>query len=160
MKEIPLTQGKKAQVDDQDYDYLNQWTWGLLKVHHCVYAYRQIYPEGKHISILMHRLLLKVPDQMEIDHKDGDGLNNCRSNLRICTHQQNLCNRRKIITHTSPFRGVSWDSRRQKWRVRIRQGTKDKWAGYFTDEKQAALAYNWAAIIYFGEFARLNIVSP
>lgn len=160
MPEIPLTQGMVAMVDDEDFEYLNQWKWFALKCKGPVYAARNQGQKqgGKHKIILMHRLILNVPKNKEIDHKDGDGLNNLRSNIRICNHQENHFNSRSRINTSSMYKGVYWDGRRKRWRARLGIEGKMKHIGYFNDEIQAALAYNHTATIYFGEFARLNIL--
>ena len=162
MAEIPLTQGMVTIVDEEDLDFLNQWKWCVSredkgeenKIYYAVRGWRQ---GPKQKRICLHQLLIDVPRGKEIDHKDGDGLNNRRSNLRICNHQQNICNQRKQANASSIYKGVSWHKRNEKWEAYIGIGKK-KYLGNFQDEEQAALAYNQAAIINFGEFARLNII--
>jgi len=100
MKKIPLTQGKLALVDDADYKWLNQWKWKVINCNYTCYAARTIYLGGgrknqKSGTIQMHRLILNAPINMEGDHKDGNGLNNQRSNLRLATSGQNSQNSRK-----------------------------------------------------------------
>jgi len=105
----------------------------------------------------MHRIIMDAEKGEEIDHRDGNGLNNQRCNLRLCTHRQNLMNRRK--THkrcSSKFRGVSWEKRSGKWCAQIMIHYRHIHLGYFDDEVLAALAYNEAATKHFGEFAHLN----
>lgn len=154
MREIPLTQGMVAIVDQGDYAYLNQWKWRVLKVEKLCYAVRS----GKDSAVLMHRQLLNVTKGKEIDHKDGNGLNNCRLNLRICNHQQNHYNLRNRVNTSSIYKGVSWDKDRRKWRASLIVEGIIKRLGRFEDETLAALAYNEAAIRYHGEYARLNIL--
>jgi len=155
MSEIPLTQGMVAIVDETDYGYLNQWKWHTHRVAKLCYAVRST----KYGLILMHRQILDASKGREVDHKDGEGLNNCRSNLRICNHQKNHFNLRNRINTSSIYKGVHWDKERCKWRATIKMGGKTKYLGRFKDENQAALAYNRAAHIYFGEYARLNIIN-
>lgn len=156
ISEIPLTQGMVAVVDEEDYSYLSQWNWCVLKVEKLCYAVRNI----KDGVILMHRQLLNAPKGKEIDHKDGDGLNNCRSNLRICNHQQNHYNLRNQVNTSSIYKGVYWDKDKHKWRASLKVEGKIKRLGRFKDEVLAALAYNQAATRYHGEYARLNILEP
>ena len=156
MPEIILSQGEVAVVDEEDFDYLNQWKWCVLKVEKLCYAVRSI----KGSVVLMHRQLLDVPKGEEIDHRDGDGLNNCRSNLRTCNHQQNHYNLRNQINTSSIYKGVYWDKDRSRWRVSLKVEGKVKRLGRFKDEVLAALAYNKAATKYHGEYARLNILQP
>lgn len=156
INEIPLTQEMVAVVDAADYAYLNQWKWYALKVEKLCYAVRSI----KGGVMLMHRQLLNVTKGKEIDHKDGDGLNNCRSNLRICNHQQNHYNLRNQVNTSSIYKGVHWDKDKHNWRASLKVEGKIKRLGRFKDEVLAALAYNKAATRYHGEYARLNILQP
>ncbi len=162
MKKIALTQGLFALVDDADYEWLNQWKWiaNRMKTHHILYyAVRGIpVAKGKQGDEKMHRLILGLQpgDKRECDHKDGDGLNNQQSNLRICTRMQNQQNQRKQKSGSSKHKGVSWNRDRHKWRSRIQVNRKLIHLGYFPSEKTAGVAYNQAAQKHFGEFARLN----
>jgi len=162
MKKIALTQGKTALVDDADYEWLNQWKWiaNRMKTHHILYyAVRGIaIAKGKQGHQEMHRLILRLQpgDKRECDHRDGDGLNNQRSNLRICTKTQNQQNQRKQKSGSSKYKGVSWRQDYCKWRSRIQLNGKLIHLGYFLSEKAAGTAYNQAASKHFGEFARLN----
>ncbi len=97
MKLIPLTQGKFAQVDDEDYDYLNQWKWYTTKNHKTFYAARHIRINGKQKLIYMHRVIMNIIKGYKTDHIDHNGLNNQKYNLRICTCQENNRNRKKIL---------------------------------------------------------------
>lgn len=158
MKEIPLTQGKVALVDDEDFDYLSQWKWCANKNWHTFYARRAIYdPQQK--AIYMHRSLLNAPDGVEIDHIDGNGLNNTRCNLRLCTRRQNRINSNKRNNTSSKYKGVSWSKDAQKWHASISLNGARKCLGFFPSEDEAALAYNWAAIGIHGRFARLNFLT-
>jgi hypothetical protein len=99
---------------------------------------------------------MRPPEGMEVDHQDGDGLNNRRSNLRICTHQNNSRNMRRHRDSASRFKGVSWWKTRQIWRAYIVVDNKQKGLGYYNNDTDAARAYDAAAKKLFGEFANLN----
>jgi hypothetical protein len=113
--------------------------------------------DGSRAGLKLHRLLL--PDWAEIDHIDGDGLNNCRSNLRAATHSQNQGNTRKRLGTSSQFKGVCWSKCAGKWRAYIRSDGKLKFLGYFASEFEAAQAYNSAALEKWGSFAKVNCLS-
>jgi len=153
MKEIKLTQGMIALVDDEDFDYLNQWRWYVHKERYSYYALRSVKNSNKK-TIAMHRIIMGTPDNMHTDHKDKNGLNNQKDNLRYCTNGQNQMNRKssgKINYLGVNCVGKHFQSRISTERKRIYLGT-------FKTEKEAALAYNKAAIKYHGEFASLNII--
>ena len=157
MKEIQLSQGYVAQVDDEDYEYLSQFKWFPNKRKHTTYAIRSPRINGKKTTILMHREILKPEKGNVCDHKDGDGLNNQRNNLRSCTQSQNLMNQRPLINKTSKFKGVSWKKARSKWRAALGLPNDKKLdLGLFNSEIEAARAYDLQALKHYGEFAHLN----
>jgi hypothetical protein len=159
MKEIFLTRDKFAFVDDDDYEWLNQWKWYCDKRGDLYYAARAIRREnGKWMPLRMHRAVLKLPhgDHRRIDHIDRNGLNNTKSNLRICSHQNNMRNRRKVPSKTSTFKGVFKKCDRKRWYAAIGLNKKTYHIGVFDSEIEAAKAYDVVAQKYFGEFARLN----
>lgn len=106
----------------------------------------------------MHRLILglQLGDKRECDHRDGNGLNNQRSNLRVCTRAQNNRSGRKLRGGTSKYKGVCWHRHRHKWMSYIRLNGKQTFLGYFNLEADAARTYDVAALKYFGEFALTN----
>lgn len=155
MKKIPLTQGKIALVSDHRYDYLNQWNWHALKTKTGRwYAARKEW--GTQKTILMHRQIMNPPDELEVDHRNNQGLDNQDENLRLCTSSQNKSNIGTRRNNTSGYKGV--DSRRGKWRVRLKVDGVDVLCKTFPTIEEAAKAYNEAAKEHFGEFARLNPV--
>lgn len=159
MRQISLTQGQVALVDDADYDWLNQWKWAARKDHNeNFYAVRSSSVNGKQYAIYMSRqvLGLEYGDKKETDHKNHNTLDNRRNNLRTCTHQENLMNQKSHLNSTSKFRGVYWDKLLGKWRAQIRKDGKVKHLGVFVLEELAALTYDMAAIREFGKFANLN----
>lgn len=145
---IKLTRGYETIVDDEDFEYLNQFKWHSLVTPSNVYASN--YTKG-----LMHRHIMNPSPEVDIDHKDCNGLNNRKSNLRPATRMQNLRNSR-IKTKTSIFKGVCFDKDHKKWRGQITIEKKQMRLGWFNNEKDAALAYDLKAIEFFGEFARIN----
>ena len=156
MKTIPLTQGAFALVDDEDFEYLNQFKW-------CFdggYAHRKIRISKKDIKIYMHRFILGVEGQ-EVDHINGVGLDNRRENLRISTHRQNMQNRKIPSHNTTGYKGVIFkgnEKRKKKYQAHIKINGKEKYLGYYFTPQEAALAYNIAAKEYFSEYANLNKV--
>lgn len=160
MKRIKLTQGQYALVDDADYKYLNQWKWHAHKQSSGnFYAVRSSSrKKGKRFLIRMHRVILGLEhfDMREGDHENHNTLDNRRSNLRICSCQQNRMNRTSNRNTTSRFRGVYWKKQDKKWRVSIQVNGKRKHLGYWNMEEVAALRYDIVAIREHGEFACLN----
>lgn len=155
MKRIQLTQGKFALIDDEDFEWLNQWKWFANKIRHTWYAGR-----NRHKSevlgpstIYMHRELCSGD---MVDHRDRNGLNNRKSNLRNCSNQQNVYNSKIRSDNTSGLRGVCWDQQSGKWRASIRVTGKLVYLGSFSNKSKAAKIYNEAALKYQGSFAHLN----
>jgi hypothetical protein len=156
MKIIKLTRDKEAIVDDEDYEYLNQWKWYCSSTG---YANRASARDKnyKQKKILMHRIIMKAPKSMQVDHIDSNRLNNSKSNLRLVTKQQNHMNRRKLNKKTSSkYKGVSYYSIAKKWVATIYYKNKRYHLGYFNFEAEAVAAYNLAAVSIHGEYARLN----
>jgi hypothetical protein len=154
MKEIILSQGKVALVDDEDYEYLNQWKWCAVKSRYTFYASRGIMRDGKWTSERMHRVILNPRERELIDHRDHDGLNNQKSNLRICTNGQNQMNKRPASA--TGYKGVYKDF--GKYKASIEFNNKRLLLGVYRTPEEAALAYNEAAKKYHGEYANLNKV--
>lgn len=153
MKEIPLTHGYMALVDDEDYERLAAFRWGVLaRAGYTAYAIRHV---GRY-PVYMHRDVIGAPLGVGVDHIDGDGLNNRRANLRLANHAQNGANA-KVKTRTSQFKGVYLDRRQGKWRAQIREDGGSRALGSFASEEDAARAYDRAAVRVFGVFARLNL---
>jgi len=156
MKTIQLTQGKVAIVDDEDYEYLNQFKW-CVRGNNNDYAITSIKVSPvKYRSVNMHHLILNPPKGMMIDHKNGYSLDNRRSNLRICTSQQNCLNKISGRNSSSKYKGVCWYKNMNKWEVRVTVNTKNKFLGYFDTELEGAIIYNIACRKYHREFARPN----
>ncbi len=150
MKRIQLTRNKYTLVDDEDYEYLNQYKWYAYKGRNTYYAVKTDHKLKKQIR--MHRVIMKPPSYLQVDHKDGDGLNNQKENLRICTNQQNAGNSRIRKDNTSGIKGVTWYKRDKKWKAQIKINNKNKHLGYFSDKNKAKRVYIKAAKRHFGEF--------
>lgn len=149
MKEIKLTQGKVALVDDEDFEYLNQFKWCAHKECNTYYAVRNAKNNGKLFTQYMHNLIIGI---IGVDHKNHEGLDNQKHNLRIANKSQNAMNNMPLKNMTSKYKGVSWFKRDKKWRAVI----NEKHIGLFIDEIEAAKAYDNKAAELFGEFACLN----
>ena len=148
---IPLTQGKVAIVDAEDYEWLSKNKWHAANTGGKFYACRSI----KQRTISMHRVIMGEPKGMVVDHIDGNSLNNRRCNLRSCTTAQNICNQRPK-GGTSKYKGVCFQKRENKWKAKIRFNGKGIHIGNFDEEIDAAKAYDKKANELFGEFAYLN----
>lgn len=153
MKTLPLSQGKEALVDDEDFEFLSRYKWCAARRRGTFYAERYIrITDTLKILIPMHHAVAK-PDKGEwVDHKDGDGLNNTRKNLRVATRAENKRNQRRYKNNTSGFKGVS--RRGARWTARIQLDGKSTFLGVFETPREAHVAYCAAATQLHGEFAR------
>lgn len=154
MKLIPLTQGKFAKVDDGDFGFLQQFKWRVRSSKRCFYAVRTEYlTDGKRKIIRMHRDVMGVTGAEIIDHINHDGLDNQKSNLRICTNAQNMRNRSGLSKNsTSGFRGVSFCKQTGRWKAHIRVDLKKIHLGRHDTPELAYAAYLVANKKYFGAF--------
>lgn len=146
-----------VQIDDEDWPLVSQYTWCVSKVNATkIYARtnaKQV--DGTYKTIYLHRLLMGLDVPM-VDHKNGDGLDCRRNNMRQATAAQNTANRKKARNNTSGFKGVSWYNRISKWVARIDTDGKTRHIGLFDCPIEAAHAYDEAALRLRGEFAFLN----
>ena len=160
MKKIPLTQGKFALIDDEDFEHLSQWKWSALlrRDSHgdCWYAIRfaKVNEVADSKGILMHRVIAKAIKGTLVDHKNGNGLDNRRRNLRKVTTQQNAMNTKRTRKNTSGHVGVYWNSKRQCWNAHIAPNGKKIVLGEFSNVNDAISERKKAETKYFGEFAR------
>jgi hypothetical protein len=157
MKEIELTKGYKALVDDEDFEIVSAYGWYAMVETRNVYAARKARREdGKRYNLYLHRFLMKVTDRkIEVDHSNHNGLDCQKHNLRVVTHLQNGRNRRKLKGF-SQHKGVVWNKEHEKWTAGIMVNGEAKFLGGFAFETDAALAYDAAAREHFGEFAHTN----
>lgn len=163
MKEIPLTQGKVALVDDEDYERVAAFKWHAT----CSSRKRRWYaarnatlPDGRQTKVRMHRFILNAVTALQVDHENGDGLDNRRSNLRPASNGQNQHNRSLSPSSTTGFKGVTFHRRWNRYYARIYNDGKEISLGYFADARSAAVAYDIRARELFGEFARTNFSLP
>jgi hypothetical protein len=158
MKVIKVSQGFHTLVDDDDYNNLNVFNWLPQKLSKTVYARKQ--EKGK--FQYMHRIIMNAKKGEIVDHKNGDGLDNRKFNLRKCTRSENGCNRGKDKDNSSGYKGVQYITNKQKrvkrWVATITKNKRNICVGYFHTKEEAALAWNEAAKKYHGEFAKLNII--
>lgn len=155
MKKIRINTSKGDNIytliDDDDFDIICNQRWYINSNN---YALCEI--GGK--FIYLHRLIMNAQKGQIIDHIDGDGLNNQKSNLRFCSHSQNMCNRKSISNGSSRYLGV-YLAKHKYYKVAIKVNKKQIYIGQYRDEKLAAKKYNEAAIKYHGVFARLNNIN-
>lgn len=154
MKEIQLTKGQIAIVDDEDYILLSKWKWHAKPYSNGDGYYAARTSRGA--TIRMHRQIMDAKTGEEVDHRDGHGLNNQRGNLRICTRAENVYNRKASSRNSSGYIGVFWHTQSGKWRARVRMEGKQEKCRTFLDPYHAALFYDFWATQYFGDFAKLN----
>ncbi len=151
-RRIPLTRGQFALVDAEDYYQLSKLNWFAINSNRTFYAARA--HKGK--TVKMHREIMGGPGHLVVDHIDRNGLNNRKSNLRICTNAQNIRNAGPRGKGLSKYKGVSRHTRGKKWTAVIQLNNKTHYLGYFSDEIEAARAYDKRAKELHGEFACLN----
>jgi len=163
VKLIPLTRGKFAMIDVEDYPFIRQFKWCGVKKGEVWYAATHIkVSHRKHKIAYMHRMVMNATKGTKVDHKDGNGLNNRvrgpEGNLRFCTQSENRanCKKRDKSNNSSQYRGVSWHKGMQRFAATIRKDKKNYHLGYFKSEYAAARMYDKAASKLHGEFAMLN----
>lgn len=161
-KEIPLTRGYVALVDDEDCEWVISKKWSVcIPNAHNKYAHHKKWVGGRSVGILMHRVIAGASGRgFIVDHIDGNGLNNCKENLRICTGAENNINRRKHKVMTSLYKGVFWAKSTSGWAAMVGINGKRIWLGTFKTQEEAAAAYDLAAQNIHGRFAKLNFPRP
>jgi hypothetical protein len=154
MAYINLTQGKTTEIDDVDYPFISSIKWRTANIRGKLYAINS----SKIYESSLHRLLLGASSGVVVDHIDGNGLNNKRSNLRLCSNKENVRYQTLSKMNTSGYKGVSIHKQTQKYRAQIRVNNRLMHLGLYTTKEEAAEAYNNAAIVHFGPFAKLNLI--
>lgn len=155
MKTIQLNHGKAAIVDDDLYDELSSYRWKYRRHRTRPEKDGYVYCYSSSRTVYMHRFVMEEPAG-RVDHRNGDPLDNRRSNLRLASQTQNLGNAALSTRNKSGYKGVSLEKRTQKWRATIRFKHKHYELGLFDDPLEAARRYDQAALELFGEFARTN----
>lgn len=150
---VPLTRGYVAIIDAADVPLVDGSNWSSHITTSTVYAQRSKKTGGKREFIRMHRLILEVPSGMVIDHINGNGLDNRRSNLRIATVSQNLQNQRRNSANTSGFKGVAWCNRTGRWQSKIKLMQTQYHLGRYDTPEEAHAVYCEAARRLYGDFA-------
>lgn len=156
--EVELSRGFVALIDDEDAELVGRYKWWAHGRDRWVYAcaWHRYGPRWQDRRMIqMHRLIMGVWDGRKVDHRNHDTLDNRRDNLRLGTNANNQANRISAVG-TSRFKGVSWNTQKQKWRATIYREGRTIFLGYFDSEEEAALAYNAVAARMDGEFACLN----
>jgi hypothetical protein len=158
-RRIYLSEDAWTILDQQDYYRFGCFKWEISGNDNKFYAVRNVKAgSSRTTTVRLHRLILNAPQDLVVDHINGDSLDNRRANLRLATHSQNCCNKKKRENTSSRFMGVCFEKSKNKWCVRIRHSGKRIWLGRFDSEIDAAKAYDEAAKKYHGEFARLNFL--
>jgi len=141
-------------IDDDDFEKINKFKWYVTK------TVQNKYYISTSKGQTLHRFIIDCPRGMEVDHINGNTFDNRKENLRICSHSQNCKNRIKSLKESSSmYKGVSLNKRDMLWHAYIRIDRTRRHLGYFENENEAAIAYNKAALMYYGDFANLNIIS-
>lgn len=152
-KHVPLPCGDFAIVDDEDYEAVSAFKWRKNK------SGKECYPVTGHNDSggvrFLHRVIMRAPKGSMVDHKNGDVLDNRKENLRFCSYTENARNMAPR-GGTSRFKGVRWLTGKNRWKAEIGMDKRRVHIGYFTNEEDAARAYDHAALQHYGEFARTN----
>lgn len=155
---VPLTKGYVAVIDAEDAAMIGQWNWCVIVAKGATpYAYRSAsrYPDGN-LTIRMHRLIMNATSAIDVDHINGDGLDNRKANLRLATASENLRNSKISSRNTSGVKGISWDAPRGKWAAEIRADGMRHKLGRFADKTEAIRVVQEARINLHGAFARFQ----
>lgn len=156
-KEIELTNGMKVIVDDEDYDYLSNYNWRCIKNGKTYYAIFGRRINGKYSNVWMHRMIMDAKDRKdEVNHINHNGLDNRRENLRTTTHNKVIVQSRVSNNKPTKHKGISYYKPTNKWRARITINGKTTYLGYYTNEIEAANAYEKKAIEIYGEYAHIT----
>jgi hypothetical protein len=160
MKRVFITRGLFCLVDDDDYPNLIKRQWQASSSRDRIYAIRTDGWKESKKTVRMHRFIMKAKSGEQVDHINGNTLDNRKQNLRICNNEQNGWNKKTAKNNTSGYKGVVFEDRRtkKKWRARIRFKGKVISLKYHTTKEEAASAYNKAAKKYFGEYSKLNFI--
>lgn len=157
---VALTKGCEAIIDAEDAHLFYLWNWKAKVSTLATYGVRNCIENGTWKELSIHRIILSAPHHLCVDHKDGNGLNNIRSNLRLSTKTQNAYNQKLSINNSSGFKGVHWCKRAEKWKSGIRFSGRSISLGYYATPQLAYAAYCKASAKYHGEFGRTAFAPP
>lgn len=144
-------------IDNEDWDKIKDIRLRILKQDNDKFRVAGRL-KGSKKTFYLHRFIMNASINDQVDHIDGNPLNNKKENLRICSNKENSKSQSIRKRNTSGYKGVTWDKQRSKWKAQITINYKHKSLGFFNSKEDAALCYNEGAIKYFGEFALLNII--
>jgi hypothetical protein len=153
-RRIFLTQDQVTLVSLEDFQ--DRFGWYAMKMDGEYVAARKVWHGSTRVNEYMARRIMQAPEGVQVDHKNGNHLDNRRLNLRLATNQQNQCNRGPQCNNTSGYKGVTWHKYDQRWKAQIWVNQKNHNLGSFDDPVEAAKAYDAAALELHGRFARLN----
>jgi hypothetical protein len=153
---VPLTRGYEAIIDADDVPLVDAWNWTAIVGLSNVYAFRNYWKDKSKRRVYLHRAIMGEPDGFQVDHINGNGLDNRRVNLRLATRSQNQHNRGANFNNTSGFKGVTWHNGAKKWQAQIAFCGKNKYLGCYDTLEAAHAAYAEASLKYHGEFRRLQ----
>lgn len=154
MKRIPLTQGKFAIVDDNDFEWISKIKWYARKDRNNYYA--ENHKGNRKSSTKMHRMIINAPEGFSVDHINGDGLDNQRKNLRLCTTEENTRNRDKQKNNTTGYKGVTIHKKTGLYQAQTTHHKKHVSFGYFKTAKEAARAYDKNIRLLHKDFSKTN----
>lgn len=152
--QVQISRGYFVTIDVDDYERVTQFKWTALPTKWTVYARRSVKRNGRQHSLYLHRFIMGEPDGVEVDHRDCNGLNNSKSNLRLANDTQQNCNQRIQKKSFSGIKGVGWNRTRGKWQAYIGLGQKTKHLGFFNTKEEAAAARRSAATLLHGDFCK------
>jgi hypothetical protein len=153
---LELPRSHRTLLDAKWFDMLHFLDWSLDASKGRLYAFRVARVNGRQVRESMHRVIMDAKPGQEVDHINGDGLDNREANLRFCTHQENDRNTKKYRNSTSLYKGVSWHQSSGRWQAQIKIDGRTQYLGVHPTQAAAALVYNEAAERLFGRFANLN----
>lgn len=157
MKKIPLTKEQYALVDDEDFDYLVSWKWCFSSKGYAMrMEKRSETGRNKRGVIYLHRQVMKAENGTQVDHINGNPLDNRKSNLRLATHSENMRNRKLQKNNTTGYKGVWFNKKRKRYIATIKINGQSRTIKSAETAQEAAEAYNDKAIEIYGDFARLN----
>jgi hypothetical protein len=153
---FPINGGVSVLLDEEDVPHVERFVWSAQVHPRTTYAQANVWRGGQRTTMTLHRFIARAEDNEHVDHRNGDGLDCRKENLRTCLKFQNNQNARTRVDNTSGFKGVSWYPAGKKWSAGIMLDGKRRHIGYYATKEDAARAYDVVAQKAFGEFSWLN----